>query len=48
MCSTSHPGWGRHRSWCPPGSIEKFGITGCEKGDEWVSLYEAIASAAGR
>jgi hypothetical protein len=32
------------------GSIEKFGMTGCiyEKGDEWVSLYEAIASAAAR
>jgi hypothetical protein len=32
------------------GSIEKSGITGCiyETGDEWVSPYEAIASAAAR
>jgi hypothetical protein len=44
------PGVGRHRSWCPPGSIEKSGITGYihEIGDEWISPYEAIASAAAR
>ena len=23
------PGAGRHRSWCPPGPIEKSGTTGC-------------------
>ena len=32
------------------GSVEKFGMTGCncETGDEWVSPYEAIAFAAAR
>ena len=32
------------------GSVEKFGMTGCncETGDEWVSPYEVIAFAAAR
>jgi hypothetical protein len=42
MCSTSHPKWGCHRSWCPPGSIEKSGMTGCiyETGEQCCLLAD--------
>jgi len=36
------PKVGRHRSWCPPGSIEKSGMTGCiyETGEQCCLLAD--------